>query len=246
MFSMRIINKIIIEGIIFLGSCFLGISAYADSCPISMEGNSFCGAAGGEIGGQYMITIKKIELSTDGTNFITVGESNGTTFNIANMSAGSDFQSFVSNETIPAGTYNYLRITMSRTITFKGMGQNAGTYYYTSNATGTSPNPPYFPLAASCASWNVNQPGAGCDSYDAVSINIPDDAVTHHAPGETLEFVNGGQDVRIKRELASPIVITEGENGSLQIKFYTQGMIGFSGSGPYAIFPMPPIQELSY
>ncbi|MCD6584109.1 MAG: hypothetical protein J7K71_05435 [Candidatus Omnitrophica bacterium] len=80
-----------------------------------------------------------------------------------------------------------------------------------------------------------------------MSIRIPDDAVEHSAPGETMEFVNNNQDVRMTRELSSPIVITEGQSKTLRIKFYTQGMIGFDGSGGnYIVFPLPPVQELSY
>jgi len=215
--------------------------AFADSCPISGLAN-FCGSADG----QYTVTLKKIEFSTDGVNFITVGESSGTSFNIASMNVGSDFQSFISNRNIPAGTYNYIRITMSRTISFKGRTTDKvnGDYYYTSQATGTSPDPPYFPIAASCSTW---PPSGGDPAYDVVSIRIPDDAVEHSAPGETMEFVNNNQDVRMTRELSSPIVITEGQSKTLRIKFYTQGMIGFDGSGGnYIVFPLPPVQELSY
>jgi len=215
---------------------------FADTCPISGLAN-FCGSADG----QYTVTLKKIEFSTDGVNFITVGESSGTSFNIASMNVGSDFQSFISNKNIPAGTYNYIRITMSRTISFKGRTTEKvnGNYYYTSQATGTSPDPPYFPIAASCSDWH---PGSGgCPTYDVVSIRIPDDAVEHHAPGETMEFVNNNQDARMTRKLSSPIVITEGQSKTLRIKFYTQGMVGFDGSGGnYIVFPLPPVQELSY
>jgi len=221
---------------------------FADSCPISGLTDDFCGSAGGELGGQYTVTLKKIEFSTDGVNFITIGESSGTSFNIAGMNANSDFQSFISNKKIPAGTYNYIRITMSRIISFKGRTTDKvnGNYYYTSQATGTSPDPPHFPIAASCSDWH---PGSGgCPTYDAVSIRMPDDAVTHHAPGETIEFVNNGQDARITKKLPSPIIIVEGQPKTLRMKFYTQGMIGFSGDpiNGYAVFPMPPIEDLSY
>lgn len=214
---------------------------FADSCPVSGLAD-FCGSADG----QYTVTLKKIEFSTDGVNFITIGESSGTSFNIASMNVGSDFQSFISNKSIPAGTYNYIRITMSRTISFKGRTTEKvnGNYYYTSQATGTSSHYPYFPIAASCSTW---PPSGGCPAYGAVSIHVPDDAVEHHASGETMEFVNNGQDERITRKLSPPIVVAEGQPVTLRIKFYTQGMIGFSEElGNYTVFPMPPVQELSY
>ena len=243
MFLRRIITVIILSA----GMCFFVKDGYGDSCPISGMAD-FCGAAGDEVGGQYIITFKKVELSTDGVNFITVGESSGTQINIAGMDVGSSFQNFATNTNIPAGTYHYLRLTISRTFSLKGRGQkNGGAYYYTSQATGTSPNPPYFPIAASCATWNNGQPGGGCLSYGAVSIQMPDDAVNHSAPGETMEFVNNNEDVRITKTLSSPIVITADTPSTIQMKFYTQGMIGFSGSGSnYVVFPMPPVQDLDY
>ncbi len=226
----------------FIGIYFLTTGAYGNNCRIPGMAD-FCGAAGDEVGGQYIITFKKVELSTDGTNFITVGESSGTQINIASMSVGSSFRSFAANANIPAGTYNYLRVTMSRIFSLKGVGQYGGKYYYTSQETGRDSNYPYFPIAASCATWNTNQPGSGCPAYQAVSIKIPGDAVNHHAPGEMMEFINNGQDARITKTLPSPIVVVEGKPVTIRMKFYTQGMIGFKGSD---VFPMPPAQNVSH
>ncbi len=238
-----LINRLKAIIILNIGLCLVAFNIYADSCPAVLSAMAdFCGSAEGEKGGEYGITLKKIEISTDGTNFVTLGENTGTTINIASMNVGTTFQSFVSNANIPAGTYTHLRITMSRTMTIKGVGQDSGTYYYTSQAIGQSNG---FWIAASCPAWNVNQPGGGCPSYDAVSFDMPDDSVNNPGPGETIEFINGGQDARITKTLPSPITVVEGSPVTLRIKFHTQGMIGFNGTAPnYIFYPLPPINEL--
>ncbi len=230
--------------------------AYSESCAISGLAN-FCGNAGDSVGGKYIITIKKFEISTDGVNFITLGESSGTQINIAGLNVGSDFQTFVTNAQIPAGTYNYIRITLSRTFTIKGKAYYNGTYYYTTTQVGKASTPPYFYLAGSCSGWNSstnqpngtgNGPGGTCPAYEEVLFKMPDDAEgTHSDTGETIEFINGGEDTRITRKLPSPIVVTAGQPITLKVKFYTQGMIGFIGSGTnYEFFPMPPAEECEY
>ena len=244
---------------IFIGlmlSCILFRSAYSESCLISGLAE-FCGNASDTVGGKYIVTLKKFELSKDGVNFVTLGESSGTQINIAGLNVDSDFQTFVSNAHVPAGTYNYIRITLSRTFIIKGRAYHTdGKYYYTTTQLGKDSNPPYFYKAGICSGWNSstnqptgtgNGPGGSCPAYEEITFKMPDDAEGSHTADETIEFVNGGEDARITRKLPSPIIVTADKPVILKVKFYTQGMIGFSGSnGNYVTFPMPPAEECEY
>jgi len=80
---------------------------------------TFYGNAGSEVNGTYTITIKKIEISQDGSNWVTIGEGSRS-FNIASGRVGAQIGSYASNSSIPSGTYRYVRNTLSRTITIKG------------------------------------------------------------------------------------------------------------------------------
>ena len=234
-------------------SFILNDLAYSESCVVSGIAD-FCGNAGDSVGGKYVVTLKKIEISKDGVNFITLGESSGTQINVAGLNVDTQFQAFVSNAQIPAGTYNYIRITLSRTFTIKGRAYEGGQYYYTTTQLGKISTPPYFYKAGRCSGWNPSTnepsgaPGETCPAYEEVSFKMPDDAEGYHPDtGETIEFVNGGQDARITQKLPSPIVVTEGKSIVLKVKFYTQGMIGFDQAGSdYIFFPTPPAQECEH
>jgi len=133
---MQSIKKISLWFLILLLVSSIKTRVYADSGPNPL----FTGNAGSEVSGTYTITIKKMEISTDGNTWVTLGESTQD-FNIAGYSIGDSVGSYISNNSIPAGTYNYLRITQSRTMTIKGRSgdQDSGAgvlYYYTSTQNG--------------------------------------------------------------------------------------------------------------
>ncbi|HIC92098.1 MAG TPA: hypothetical protein EYP21_08605 [Syntrophaceae bacterium] len=216
----RIFIIFIFSGIILSTICQY---SYAQPNP------AFYGDAGSEVSGTYTITIKKIEISQDGSTFITVGEGD-LTFNIAGGSAGATIGNYVTNSSIPPGTYTTIRITLSRTITIKGRsGNQGGNYYYTTTSAGQVSG---FYKAGSVAvgSW---PPG----DYAAVSFQVPSDA--EGEAGETLEII--GDDMRTTKDFVNPIVVKAGETQTISISFNTQRMIGFEAAGPnYIFYPMPP------
>lgn len=195
----------------------------------------FTGSAGSDISGTYTVIMKRVEISTDGTSWVTLGDTQ-TSFNIASGDAGATIGTFISNASIPVGTYTRLRATQSRRITIKGRsGAQGGNYYYTTTANGIhSGSGMYLAGAVAVASW----PPA---DYEGVDFQVPADATGQ--PGETL--VISGDDMIMTKDLSGdPIVISEGATLPMSLSFDTQNMIGFQsvGSGNYIFFPMAPRQ----
>lgn len=196
---------------------------------------AFYGDAGSEVDGTYTVTIKKMEISQDGTTWVTLGESEQS-FNIASKSAGASIGSYISNFSIPVGTYNYLKVTLSRTITIKGRsGNQGGNYYYTTTSAGQA-NGFYKAGSVAASSWPPND-------YEDVSFQVPDNA--QGGAGETLAI--SGDDMIVTKDLSStPIVIAEGQTKSMIISFNTKEMIGFEAVGSdYIFYPMAPQQSYS-
>ena len=199
------------------------IEVYAQPNPV------FFGNAGSEVNGTYTVTIKKIEISQDGSNWVTEGEGSRT-FNIALGNVGSQIGNYASNASIPPGTYLYIRNTLSRTMTIKGYGTYSGTTYYTSMQNGTVGTNPAF--------WKAT---TDSNKYEAVSFQVPADA--QGGPGETL--VISGDDMISTRQFPTPVVIGAGHTVSIEVSFNTRSMIGFesTGGGDYVFYPMPPVEN---
>lgn len=211
--------------ICFLMVCvfWVTVGVYADP-----PNPTFYGDAGSEVSGTYTVTIKKIEISQDGSNWVTIGEGNKS-FNIASGDAGTQIGSYASNSSIPAGTYRYIRNTLSRTMIIKGQADSGGTTYYTSTQNGTAGTNPTFYKA----STDPNQ-------YEAVSFQVPADAEA--GSGETL--VISGDDMISTKSFPTPMVINAGQTVSMGVSFNTKSMIGFQSAegGGYIFYPMPPAQ----
>ncbi|MFT5206434.1 MAG: hypothetical protein ACI9CF_000172 [Candidatus Omnitrophota bacterium] len=83
----------------------------------------------------YKITMKKIEVSTDGSIFITLAE-NDAVIDIASVSSGIAAAQYVGNVDLPDGTYTNIRATISNSFTLQGAitqdaGVNTGTQFCT-------------------------------------------------------------------------------------------------------------------
>ena len=197
---------------------------------------AFYGDAGAEIDGTYIVTIKKIEISQDGTTWVTLGEKE-CSFNIASGDVGASIGNYISNSSVPTGTYTRLRITQSRMITIKGRSGNVGgNYYYTTTSAGRV-NGFYKAGSVATGGWPPVD-------YEAVSFQVPADA--QGQAGETLEI--SGDNMIITKDLSSnPIVIRKGQAKAMMISFNTQNMIGFEAAGPvdYVFYPMAPQQSYS-
>jgi hypothetical protein len=135
------------------------------------------GAATGDGGGQvYKITITTIEMSSDsGSTYQTVF-SGSQEIDIAAANAGAVAASLVSGVTLPAATYNRVRVTIGGTLNAKGYVNISGLTYYTDGGTDAgaftavagNDNPPSSGFTESA----FTIPVANRTSIDAVSIVV--------------------------------------------------------------------------
>lgn len=215
---MRLFKLFIFSGIIlFIASQYI----YAQQ-----PNPDFYGGAGKEVSGTYIVTIKKMEISQDGNTFITIGDRE-MSFNIASGDVGNSIGNYVSNSSLPAGTYTTMRITLSRTITIKGQGENSGNIYYTTTRNGTT-------------SGDFYKATTDPTQYEAVSFQVPAEA--QGGADEVMEII--GDDMRVTKDFVNPIVVTKGATQSISVSFNTQRMIGFESAGAdYFFYPMPPEQS---
>lgn len=211
---------------IFSGIIIFVISQYLHAQPNPL----FYGDAGG---GTYSVTMKKMEISKDGTNFVTIGEGD-MAFDMASGSVGASIGNYVSNSSIPAGTYTTFRATMSRTQNIKGQGDYLATTYYTTTQNGTAGDFYKAITDAECVGGDCVASG----EYEAVTFEVPADA--EGEAGETLEII--GADMRTTKAFGNPIVVGEGTSQTISVSFNTASMIGFEEADPgeYIFYPMPP------
>lgn len=91
-------------------------------------------AASGDADGTYTVTVKQVEVSTDGTNFVTVF-SGSSDINISAVDAGAQAATLVSGTSVPPGTYTTVRVTIGATLSVKGYINIAGRTHYTDGGT---------------------------------------------------------------------------------------------------------------
>lgn len=194
------------------------------------DSNNFYGNADGT----YIVTISKIEISQNNSTWITLGEG-AQVFNIASLTVGTDFSNYVSNTSITAGTYKYVRVTVSRTIQIKGSGTNSGNVYYTTAAT----------VSLGGGSLGVASAANDNTNYATSTIVIPSSASSPD-PDEVLQV--SGDNLIVTRTLDESFTVTSG-GGSLRITFATQISIEFDpddSPGNTIFWPIPPSMTFNF
>ena len=207
---------------LFIIIIFLSMAGFVYAGP--GDSNNFYGNADGT----YIVTISKIEISQDNSTWITLGEG-AQQFNIASLTVGTDFSNYVSNTSITAGTYKYVRVTVSRTIQIKGSGTNGGNVYYTTAAT----------VSLGGGSLGIASAANDNTNYATSTIVIPSSASSPD-PNETLQI--SGDNLIATRTLDESFTVTSG-GGSLRITFATQTSIEFDpddSPGNIIFWPIPP------
>ncbi|NCO74356.1 MAG: hypothetical protein COW11_06535 [Candidatus Omnitrophica bacterium CG12_big_fil_rev_8_21_14_0_65_43_15] len=213
---------------LFIIIIFLGMAGFVYANP--GDSNNFYGNADGT----YIVTISKIEISQDNSTWITLGEG-AQQFNIASLTAGTDFSNYVSNTSITAGAYKYVRVTVSRAIQIKGSGTNSGHVYYTTAAT----------VSVDGGSLGVASAADDNTNYAIATIVIPSSASSPD-PNEALEV--SGDNLIVTRTLDELFTVTSG-GGSLQITFTTQTSIEFDpddSPGNVIFWPIPPSMSFDF
>lgn len=161
----------------------------------------------------YEITIKKIEFRNQATgSFVTVKEGD-LTFNIASVTAGQTVGSYVSGSAIPEGTYDQVRVTISRNMGIKATGAVGGTTYYTTSTSADIPS----------------EAGIGSGTNVTISTNS-----ALYAQG-TLQVPSGVSGVDASAgtftetdTLSTPIVVKKGLTKSMKVKFDVTNTVTFN------------------
>ena len=215
----------------------LFISLFALMVLLGTAGTSYAGPGDpnnffGTSNAIYKVTISKIEISQDKTNWVTLGEGSQV-FNIASLTVGSDFLNYVSNKSIPTGTYKYVRVTISRTMYIKGSGTFGGNTYYTTAGT----------ISSDGGSLGIASTNSA--DYATATIVIPSVASSPD-PNETL--LVSGNNLIATRTLDESFTVPAG-GGSLKLTFATQRTIEFDPDDvplKTIFWPIPPNMTFTF
>ncbi len=198
------------------------------------EASAAPGQAGNFFGNTttYQVTISKIEISQDNSTWVTLGEG-AQTFNIASTNVGAAVGNYVSNTAIPAGTYLYVRVTVSRTMQINGTGQTGGVTYYTT---------------ANTVNVGMGTIGIGTNiagGQAAATIIIPSDGTPI---GDETVVVSGGNLI-VTETLSSPFTVLA-TGGTININFDTQNTVEFDPNenalpNP-TFYPRPPAMTIVF
>ena len=161
------------------------------------QGKYLVSGAGGQK--EYKILLKKFEISTDGSNWVTVGEGD-VWLDLASTAANSTIlANYASNAHIPPGTYRYYRLTHGTYYTIKGYVTDPisrVTYYTTSNF------------------YQSSQPGD--NSRDGISSTSAGEygecvmKVNSYSNDPGFAALNGGDSFSWAQPFAQPFQITAG------------------------------------
>lgn len=172
----------------------------------------------------YEVTVKKIEFHNQATgSFVTVKEAD-LTFNIASVTAGATVGSYISGAEIPEGTYDQVRVTISRNMGIQATGAVGATTYYTTSG---STDIPGGLGSAVTISTNSNQ-------YAKGTLQIPSNVSGVDATAGTFTETD---------TLSSPIVVKKGLTKSMKIKFDVTNKVTLDDTNLIAYPTQPGVSE---
>jgi len=167
----------------------------------------------------YEVTMKKVELRDSSGNWVTAREAD-LTFNIASADAGAVVGSYISGASIPVGTYDQVRATMSRDLGVQATGSVGGTTYYSTSGSTTIPGDLGSAITISTDSGD----------YAQGTIQIPSNVSGVDATAGT--FVD-------TTTLSTPIIVGKGTIQSVTIKFDVTDKVTFD-DGDLVCYPLEP------
>jgi len=179
----------------------------------------------------YKIIMKKAELHNSGTGeWVTAGEGD-LTVDIASAEAGGLAAGYVSGTAIPEGTYDQIRVTISRDITVKAsytdaagaFGGGAGAAYYTIDETG---------IGGSIQTSNDSGVWAEGTCQIPASVSGVDTELGTYT--DTYTF-------------SSPITVAKGSTQKVRVKFGVTNATTFeqTGLGTAVAYPSTPDVEVT-
>lgn len=185
----------------------------------------------------YEVTLKKIEFRQLGGTWVTFAEGIYT-FDIASAGAGDAVGAFATGSSLPNGTYDTMRVTLSRTfnMTFAANDATAGglpCHTQTGNGTGT-----YNVLFTNSG---VGTQAAGAGTLQSVPIPTETQVTTALNNAGFTEVGGAGGDI----QASTPVAFVIEENStppSMRIDFNVTNSAEVKVTGPGAcfVFPQPP------
>lgn len=151
---------------------------------------------------EYNITIKKVELRDQATSSFVLVKEADLTFNIASASAGAIAGSYISGAAIPEGTYDQVKVTISRNL---GVRAADGTYYTTTTQQAVD-----VPVLGSATVVTISTTATDYNAGDEGTISIP--ALVSGVDASAGTFVD-------TQTLSTPIVVKKGLTKNTTIKF---------------------------
>lgn len=183
----------------------------------------------------YEITLKTVEFRQAGGGWVTFID--GTyTFDIASTTAGAAVGAFATGSSLPNGTYDSMRITLSRTfnMTFATANAGAGQACRTNTGNGTGP----YGGLTNAGSGTVGAVGA---TLQAVPIPTGGTVTTALSGAGFTEVGGAGGDI----QFSTPVAFTIDENSTppaMRIDFdvTNRAEAATTGAGTCSVFPQVP------
>lgn len=164
----------------------------------------------------YKVTMKKFEISQDGSTWVTAANTQ-IQVDIASVGAGSKVGSWVANSDIPVGTYTQVRPTVSSTFIMQGFVYYAttGNTYYTT------------PSGIASVSGNITDTSL-MSGYGEQSITVPESGCP------------GGECINTESQT---FIITKTEPVRKRIRFDVSNRLALYLAGSYVFYPEPPLVD---
>lgn len=189
-------------------------------CPLAYTESFYSGPDGVK---SYKLLLKKFEISTDKSNWVTLEEGD-VWIDVASVAPNTALlANYATNTNIPAGTYRYYRLTMGANYFIKGFAKQAGTTYYTTSHS-----------AVSLCNGN---PCSDDDSTAGIASTNKDDyaecelKVNTYSTDPGFGATNGGDFFTWTQPFSQALVVKEGEIKKITITFNIGNGIEFRPNG---------------
>ena len=231
---MRIKKELLKIGIITLGSVFLAGQTYASEVH-SQSG----GFTGNSTPTEYILTISAIEFHRVGDDAATYQPFVTTSANwdIASANPGAALGNMKSTTALPAGTYDKIRFTVSKTMTIKGaISTLSDSLPCRTEGDAQTVSNPFGAGLLDTAYLGARDGGTA----EPETVTIPTGSNVEPSP----DFTDLGTSFRGTLTLGQTFTVTNGSTPTLKLKFDVTDSIQFSVlpdlSNRCVVFPGPP------
>lgn len=177
----------------------------------------------------YIVTMKKMEFSTDGVNFVTFAEGGGD-FDIASVPPGGSVGAFGAGQVLPAGTYKWMRATISRYFKITASVPDAGSVQPARTDTNNAANGTYNDGFVTFTGLGVASTDGGTATLQTIPVPIelefPEDEM--HSV-----VIIGTSDIRFSEQLEQSFTVPKGSTTppTMRLDFDVTNAVSFKTTG---------------